>query len=140
MGISAGLGMLSAQTSVLESSQNSVMQGAKSAKNASDDAKIDKGATEFEAVLVGSWLQQAEQSFATVPGAEDDGESDQRDQVMSFGVQSLATSLAASGGLGIGKMIAKAMHAQADKANGTAAAPPEPASPKRISEKSGELD
>jgi Rod binding domain-containing protein len=31
--------------------------------------------------------------------------------MMSFGVQTLATSMAASGGIGIGKMIAKAMHA-----------------------------
>jgi Rod binding domain-containing protein len=37
---------------------------------------------------------------------------------MSLGVQSLATSLAASGGIGIGKMVAKAMHAAADKADG----------------------
>jgi hypothetical protein len=38
----------------------------KTPKSVTDAAKIDKGAKEFEAVLVGSWLQQAEQSFATV--------------------------------------------------------------------------
>ena len=37
-----------------------------------DDAKIEKGAREFEAMLLTTWLQQAEQSMATVPGAEDD--------------------------------------------------------------------
>jgi Rod binding domain-containing protein len=139
MGTNSGLGLLSAQMSVLQSSQDHAMQAAKSSKGASDDAKIEKGATEFEAVLVGSWLQQAEQSFATVPGADDDEDAGQRDQVMSLGIQSLSTSLAASGGIGIGKMIAKAMHAEADKANGTTGTPPEPEKSKRISEKIGEL-
>jgi Rod binding domain-containing protein len=64
---------------------------------------------------VGSWLQQAEQSFATLPGAEDD-EDPGHDSMMSLGVQTLSTSMAASGGIGIAKMIAKAMHAAADKA------------------------
>jgi len=36
--------------------------------------------------------------------------------MMSLGVHSLATSLAASGGIGIGKMIAKALHKAADSA------------------------
>ena len=88
----------------------------KSSKSAIDSAKIDKGAKEFEAVLVGSWLQQAEASFATVPGADDDNQDVGKDSMMSFGVQTLATSMASSGGIGIGKMIAKAMHAAADKA------------------------
>ena len=117
MGTSIGLGMQNTQVNLLESNQQRLLQGFKSNGAASDDAKIDKGSKEFEAVLVGSWLQQAEKSFATVPGADDDNEDVGRDQVMSFGVQSLATSLAASGGLGIGKMIAKAMHAAAEKSD-----------------------
>jgi Rod binding domain-containing protein len=56
--------------------------------------------------------------------------------MMSFGVQSLATSLAASGGIGIGKMIAKAMHARADKAGGEQALPEEPPAKKIVHEKS----
>jgi Rod binding domain-containing protein len=46
--------------------------------------------------------------------------------MMSLGVQTLSTSMAASGGIGIAKMVAKAMHAAADKANAqleTAASP-----------------
>jgi Rod binding domain-containing protein len=109
MGMTGGIGYLSAQTSALQSSEDRLIQGIKSPKSETDGAKIDKGAKEFEAVLVGSWLQQAEASFATVPGADDDNQ-------MSFGVQTLATSMASSGGIGIGKMIAKAMHAAADKA------------------------
>jgi Rod binding domain-containing protein len=100
------------------------MQGLKTTKGEIDSTRIDKGAKEFESVLVGSWLQQAEQSFATVPGTDEDQDVG-KDSMMSFGVQTLATSMAASGGIGIGKMIAKAMHAAADKAdaqNGTPAA------------------
>jgi Rod binding domain-containing protein len=123
MGTSTGLGPLSAQTSALQLSEDRVIHGLKSSKSADDSARIDKGAKEFEAVLVGSWLQQAEQSFATIPGADDDNQDVGRDSMMSLGVQTLATSLAASGGIGIGKMVAKAMHEAADKADGLAPAP-----------------
>ena len=99
-----------------------MMQGLKSSKTAIDSAKIDKGAKEFEAILVGSWLQQAEQSFATVPGTDEDQDVG-HDSMMSLGVQTLATSIAASGGIGIGKMVAKAMHEAADKAVGQTTAP-----------------
>ena len=121
MGISMGLGSLAAQSGALQSSEDRLIQGVKSSKSVTDAAKIDKGAKEFESVLVGSWLQQAEQSFGTVPGA-DDGQDVGRDSMMSLGVQTLATSMAASGGLGIAKMVAKAMHAAADKADGQAPA------------------
>jgi Rod binding domain-containing protein len=73
-------------------------------------AKIEKSAKEFESMLLSTWLQQAEQSMATVPGAEDDEDAAGRDQMMSLGVQSLATAMAASGGIGIASMIAKALH------------------------------
>ena len=66
-------------------------------------------------MLLSNWLQQAEQSLATVPGAEDDEDAAGRDQMMSLGVQSLANAMAASGGIGIGKMIAQALHHAADK-------------------------
>jgi Rod binding domain-containing protein len=128
----------------LQSSEDRLIQGANLPKGPTDTAKIDKGSKEFEAVLVGSWLQQAEQSFATVPGA-DDGEDVGRGSMMSLGVQTLATSMAASGGIGIGKMVAKAMHAAADKAAGQTPesaptpvvgnAAPTPVHPKLIHEK-----
>lgn len=136
MGTSMGLSSLSTQTSLLQSREESTIQGMKSSKGATDGAKIDKGAQEFESVLIGSWLQQAEQSFGTVPGSDEDEDAANRQQMMSFGVQSLATSLAASGGIGIGKMIAKAMHARADKVNGEAVATPQPAVSKIVHEKS----
>jgi Rod binding domain-containing protein len=109
-------GSLATQTTLLEANQNRMLSQINSAKGSVDDAKIDKGAQEFESMLLGSWLQQAEQSMASVPGAEDDEDAAGREQMMSLGVQSLASSMAASGGIGIGKMIAKAMHATAVKA------------------------
>ena len=121
MATSMGLGSLSAQTSALESSADRLIQEVKTPKSAIDSARIDKSAKEFESILLGSWLQQAQRSFATVPGADDDQDVG-RDSMMSLGVQTLATSMAASGGLGIAKMVAKAMHAAADKADGQAPA------------------
>ena len=56
MGTSIGFGSLSAQTSALQSSEDRLIQGAKLPSSPTDAAKIDKGAKEFEAVLVGSWL------------------------------------------------------------------------------------
>jgi Rod binding domain-containing protein len=115
MGASTFLSLASAQTNALQSREDNMIQQLKSPSTPTDDAKIDKGAREFESILVGSWLQQAEQSFATLPGAEDDQDPG-RDQMMSLGVETLSKSLAAAGGIGIGKMIARAMHANADKA------------------------
>ena len=137
---SFSLGALNAQTSVLQSNADRMMQGLKTSQSSTDGAKIDKGAREFESVLVGSWLQQAEESFATVPGADDDEQDVGRGSMMSFGVQTLATSLAANGGIGIGKMIAKAMHHAADKADGVTPAPAEVAPMVRTNEKRGGTD
>jgi len=71
------------------------------------DAKINKAGKDFESILLGSWLQQAEQTFAKVPGG--DGESDDddssKDQFQGIAMQALAGSLTASGGIGIAKMI-----------------------------------
>src|ERR1700733_3684274 len=125
MGTTSSFGSLSAQTSMLQSRQDMMLHQMKSPAGASDDAKIEKGSKEFEAILVGSWLQQAEQSFATVPGADEDQDPGGQ-QMRSLGVQQLATAMAANGGLGIGKMIAKAMHHNAELANASAA--PQPAS------------
>ncbi len=71
-------------------------------------AKVQKAAQDFESVLVGQWLEQAEKSFATVPGGDPDQQADPgHDQLQSIAMQSLATSLTKSGGLGIASMIVK---------------------------------
>jgi Rod binding domain-containing protein len=121
MATSPAFNLASAQTTALQMREDNLIQRMKSPASGNDDAKIEKGAKEFESILVGSWLQQAEQSFATLPGGEDDQDPG-RDSMMSFGVQTLSTAMTASGGIGIAKMISKAMHAQADKANAQTAA------------------
>ncbi len=114
MGTSTGLGSLSTQTSLLQMKEDRLIQQMNSPKSLADDARIDKGAQQFEAILMGSWLNEAEQSFGSVPGGDDDQDSG-GEQMMSLGIQSLATSLAASGGIGIAKMVASAMHAVANR-------------------------
>lgn len=111
--------ILTAQTGLQQSKMNQIVQQSNSAVDSKENAKIDKSAQDFEAMLLSTWLQQAEQSFATVPGAEEDEDGAQRDQMMSLGVQSLAQTLAASGGIGIAKMIAQFLHSTADKATAT---------------------
>ena len=138
MGTSIGFGSLAAQANAVQSNEDSLVQGFRSSNRPTDDAKIEKGAKEFEAVLVGSWLQQAEQSFATVPGADDDDQDVGRGSMMSLGVQTLATSMASSGGIGIANMVGKAMHAAAAKADGQPAPPPEVVHTRRVEEKRAE--
>ena len=75
--------------------------------------KIEKSSREFEAVLMSHWLEQAEQSFATVPGSDQDEDADPgRDQFHSIAMQAVGTALSGSrGGLGIATMVAKHLEA-----------------------------
>lgn len=90
-----------------------VIRQASSAATA--DSKIEKSAKEFESILLGSWLQQAEQSFGTVPGGDgDDGADAGKDQFQGMAMQSLGTSMTAAGGIGIAKVISKQLHKAED--------------------------
>ena len=82
----------------------------KSAKSSSEDAKIDKSARDFEAVLLSNWLQQAQETFAKVPGGDEDEEDGATSQFTQMAMQSLGTSFAGTGGIGIAKMIASHLH------------------------------
>lgn len=85
------------------------------ASPAKEDAKIEKSAKDFESILLGSWLQQAEQSFAALPGGDDEGDADVgKDQFQGMAMQSLGTSMTDSGGIGIAKMISKQLHKAED--------------------------
>jgi Rod binding domain-containing protein len=79
------------------------------AKSANDSfAKIDKAARDFESILLGEWLEKAEKSFATVPGANPDQDNDPgHDQFESVGCQFLGEALSKAGGIGIASMISK---------------------------------
>jgi Rod binding domain-containing protein len=80
-----------------------------------NSAKIQKSAREFEAVLLSHWLEQAEQSFATVPGSDQDPDADPgRDQFHAIAMQAVGTALTGGhGGLGIAAMVARHLEAQA---------------------------
>jgi Rod binding domain-containing protein len=77
--------------------------------------KIKKSAKDFESILLGSWLQQAEQSFGSLPGGGDDEDEDAgKDQLQGIAMQSLGSSMTAAGGIGIAKMISQQLHKAAD--------------------------
>jgi len=72
----------------------------------SEESKIKKSASEFESILLASWLESAEKSFATVPGDDDEETQDScRGQYQGFAVQAVAAAITKSGGLGIAPMI-----------------------------------
>lgn len=124
---SSGIGLtaMASQTSMNQVREEQMLQQLRGAQSAGkDDARIEKSAKEFEAMLLGSWLQQAEQSFATIPGAEDDADAGTRDQMMSLGVQALSQAMADSGGIGIAKMIETALESAAAKGGAAGKAAP----------------
>lgn len=65
-------------------------------------------AKEFEAILLGQWLQAAQTSFANVPGGDEDSDPGD-DQFKSFAIQQLARKLTDAGGFGIAAIVAKAL-------------------------------
>lgn len=80
-----------------------------------ENNKIEKSAKDFESILLGSWLQQAEQSFGSLPGGDDDGDADAgKEQFQGMAMQSLGTSMTAAGGIGIAKMISQQLHKAED--------------------------
>jgi Rod binding domain-containing protein len=82
---------------------------------ATENSKIEKSAKDFESILLGSWLQQAEQSFGSLPGGDDDDDADAgKDQFQGMAMQSLGSSMTAAGGIGIAKMLSKQLHKAAD--------------------------
>jgi Rod binding domain-containing protein len=97
---------------------------------AADDNKIEKSAKDFESILLGTWLQQAEKTFAAVPGADDDDDADAgKDQFQSIAMESLAASMTAAGGIGIAKIVAAHLH-KAEDARLAKASEPHPAASK----------
>jgi len=102
-----------AASSLSQARESGMLQQVNGDEKNGDKARIEKASQQFEAMLLGTWLKEAEKSFSSLPGSDSDDAT--KDQMMSFGVQSLAQSMAANGGIGIGKMIAQAMEAAATK-------------------------
>jgi Rod binding domain-containing protein len=76
-----------------------------------ESAKIERSAKDFESLLLSGWLQQAEESFAKLPGGDDEDDADAgTSQMQGIAMQSLGNSLTESGGIGIARMIAKNLH------------------------------
>lgn len=69
--------------------------------------KVSDASQEFESVLLGQWLQQAEASFGSVPGEED--EDSDGSQMKNFAMQHLAQEITKSGGIGIAKIVESAL-------------------------------
>lgn len=78
---------------------------AQNAGSSKEHEKIEKAGKDFESILLGSWLGDAERSFAAAPGGADDEEDGGREQFMGMAMQQLAGTLAASGGIGLAHMI-----------------------------------
>lgn len=91
------------------------------AKN-TPDPKLATAARQFETVLLGQWLQDAQSSFASVPGGDDDTDAG-GEQMQSFATQQLATSFAAHGGVGIARLALGALTKADDKDHGVENAP-----------------
>ena len=106
------------QQSALSAQSDRLLERAGEANKVTrENAKIEKAGKDFESILLGNWLQQAENSFAKVPGGDgqDDDEDAGKDQFQGLAMQSLAGSLTASGGIGIAKMITKHLLASSEK-------------------------
>ena len=86
----------------------SAVNAAPAATGTQNTARLKAAAREFESVLVGQWLQNAESSFGSVPGGDEDADTG-GDQMQSFGIQQLAGQLTASGGIGIARMVEQAL-------------------------------
>ena len=68
--------------------------------------RVLRAAREFEAVLLNSLFGSLEHSFSSLPGAQHESASD---NYHYLGMQALATSVAAHGGLGIADMIVRSL-------------------------------
>jgi Rod binding domain-containing protein len=89
-----------------------------------DPGKIEKAAKDFESILLGHWLEEAQQSLGSAPGGEDDEESDPaQSQLQGLGMQSLATTITKSGGIGLASLISRQLHRLDNEAPGS----PQPA-------------
>lgn len=80
------------------------------------DSKLKSSARQFEAILIAKWLEEAEDSFAKLPGDDKDPDADPgQDQFRSMAQQFLAESISSAGGLGIAAMIVKHLEQRAQQ-------------------------
>jgi Rod binding domain-containing protein len=69
-------------------------------------SRAQRAAQQFEAVLLNSLFGSLEHSFSNLPGSQSSPESD---NYHALGIEALAASVAASGGLGIADRIVRSL-------------------------------
>src|ERR1700677_2726412 len=117
-------------SSLGQARSDQAVQALRNASPKDSSSKIDKAAHDFESLLVGQWLEKAEKSFATVPGADPDQDSDTgHDQFQSIACQFMAQGLTKNGSFGIATMISKHLTAVEAKQTGESANPAAAVSP-----------
>lgn len=79
-----------------------------STRGPSAEPDIDKKAGEFEAILLGQWLQSAQCTFGSAPGGED-GDDANTEQWSGFATQQLAKVFSDNGGVGLSRVVAQAL-------------------------------
>lgn len=72
--------------------------------------RLTSAAKEFESILLGQWLKEAESTLGSLPGNEQDDPGGE--QIKEFAMQHLATEMTDRGGLGIARMVARALAKQ----------------------------
>lgn len=73
--------------------------------------RLSSAAKEFESMLLGQWLKDAEGTFGSVPGSEED-EDQGGEQMKEFTMQHVASEITNRGGIGIAPIVAKALAKQ----------------------------
>jgi len=104
----ASLAAAAASSPLSSSADNLVRQANQlaSGEGKQSKEKIHKAGQDFESLLLGQWLQQAEDSFGKLPGSDEDEDGDAGNSSMQgIAMQSLGQAMAASGGIGISRMI-----------------------------------
>ena len=97
---------MSMQTDAAFSAGSSIAAAPQTASTKSKDTpeRIEKAARDFEGLLIGQMLKMARESEGGMTG--DGDEQDETNSTMvELGEQQLAQALAASGGLGIAKIV-----------------------------------
>lgn len=107
-----GIGATSSYMGASQAQAERLLEKARASRPGNSSEGIEKSAKEFEALLLHQWLQEAENTFACVPGGDEQNQDADpgADQFQGLAMQSLATSLTNAGGIGIAKMIARQLH------------------------------
>ena len=112
---------LNSGQTLLQARSQQAIQLANRAHGTQDKSSVESAAKQFESILLQKWLEDAEHSFAKVPGDDsDDATKDPgADQFKSLAMQQLAEKMTASGGVGIAKMIVRQLSPKTGSAAAT---------------------